>query len=98
MASRRHCRGDAQLGSTIGSGFGVSGAATLATALAANEAFSLEWTREELVEAAHVAEVEAGTGLGDVFVQARGGLVWNVGDGIQRADCDARTGSHPRPK
>lgn len=71
-------------------GFGVSGAATLATALAANEAFSLEWTREELVEASHVAEVEAGTGLGDVFVQARGGLVWNVSNGIQRTDCDTR--------
>jgi pantoate kinase len=70
----------------VGYGFGASGAATLATALAANEAFDLGWTRDECVEEAHLAEVEAGTGLGDVFVQASGGLVWNVGDGVERAD------------
>jgi pantoate kinase len=63
----------------IGRGFGASGAATLATALAANEEFGLDHSREELVEVAHRAEVEAGTGLGDVFVQNVGGLV--VGDG-----------------
>jgi pantoate kinase len=63
----------------IGRGFGASGAATLATAIAANAEFGLAKSREELVEIAHRAEVEAGTGLGDVFVQNRGGLV--VGDG-----------------
>jgi pantoate kinase len=63
----------------IGRGFGASGAATLATAIAANEAFGRDRSREELVEVAHRAEVEAGTGLGDVFVQEMGGLV--VGDG-----------------
>jgi pantoate kinase len=63
----------------IGRGFGASGAATLATAVAANAEFGLDRSREELVEIAHRAEVEAGTGLGDVFVQNRGGLV--VGDG-----------------
>lgn len=31
----------------------------------------------------------AGAGLGEVFVQARGGLVWNAGDGIRRVE---RTG------
>lgn len=74
----------------VGCGFGASGAATLATALAVDDAFDLGRSREELVEAAHHAEVEAGTGLGDVFVQSQGGLVWNVGDGVQRTDCDAR--------
>jgi len=63
----------------IGSGFGASGAATLAAAVAANAEFDLALSREEVVELAHRAEVEAGTGLGDVFVQNRGGLV--VGDG-----------------
>ena len=63
----------------IGRGFGASGAATLATVIAANAEFGLGYSREELVEVAHRAEVEAGTGLGDVFVQDRGGLV--VGDG-----------------
>ena len=69
----------------IGCGFGVSGAATLAAALAANTEFQLGYTREELVEASHRAEVEAGTGLGDVFIQNRGGLVWDVGDGIRHS-------------
>lgn len=68
----------------IGRGFGVSGAATLATALAANEEFALGMGRGPLVEAAHRAEVAAGTGLGDVFVQEQGGLVWNAGDGVER--------------
>jgi pantoate kinase len=70
----------------VGYGFGASGAATLATVLAANEVFDLEESREELVDVAHRAEVEAGTGLGDVFIQDRGGLLWNTGDGRQRAE------------
>lgn len=73
----------------VGYGFGASGAATLATALAANDAFDLGRSREELLEAGHRAEVEAGTGLGDVFIQDRGGLVWNTGDGVQRAELSA---------
>ena len=72
----------------IGSGFGASGAATLATALAANERLDLGRSREELVQAAHAAEVEAGTGLGDVFVQERGGVVVGTGDGIRRVASD----------
>ncbi|SFR49945.1 GHMP family kinase ATP-binding protein [Halogeometricum limi] len=70
----------------IGCGFGASGAATLSTALAADAAFDLGLTRDDVVEAAHRAEVAAGTGLGDVFVQDRGGLVWNTGDGRERMD------------
>ncbi|MFB6272549.1 MAG: GHMP kinase [Salinibacter sp.] len=68
----------------IGCGFGASGAATLATALAANERFDLGHDREALVQMAHCAEVAAGTGLGDVFIQNRGGLVWDAGDGLER--------------
>lgn len=70
----------------VGYGFGASGAATLATALAANDAFGLGRSREELVEVAHRAELEAGTGLGDVFIQSLGGLVWNTGDRIERVE------------
>lgn len=73
----------------IGCGFGISGAATLATVLAADAEFDLGHEREELVGIAHRAEVEAGTGLGDVFVQERGGLVWNVGDGIESQEFPA---------
>ncbi|MFB6099487.1 MAG: GHMP kinase [Salinibacter sp.] len=68
----------------IGCGFGVSGAATLGTALAANERFGLGHDRDALVEMAHRAEVEAGTGLGDVFIQDCGGVVWDRGDGLER--------------
>lgn len=64
----------------IGAGFGSSGAATLATALAANAEFGLGRDRQALLRAAHEAEVAAGTGLGDVFIQEAGGLRWSVGD------------------
>ena len=57
----------------VGAGFGVSGAAALGTALAANRTFDCGRSENELVALAHVAEVEAGTGLGDVVAQARGG-------------------------
>jgi len=58
----------------VGAGFGVSGAAALGTALAANAAFDCGRSENELIRLAHVAEVEAGTGLGDVVAQARGGV------------------------
>ncbi|MDH5020139.1 pantoate kinase [Halobacterium rubrum] len=58
----------------LGAGFGVSGATALATALAANEAFDCGRSENDLVRVAHAAEVEAGTGLGDVVAQARGGV------------------------
>ena len=58
----------------LGAGFGVSGALALGTALAANAAANCGHTENELIELAHCAEVEAGTGLGDVVAQARGGV------------------------
>lgn len=58
----------------LGAGFGVSGALALGTAFAANAAGACKRTENELIELAHCAEVEAGTGLGDVVAQARGGL------------------------
>ena len=70
----------------VGRGFGASGAATLATALAAVAEFDLDADREDALEAAHRAEVTAGTGLGDVFVQDVGGFVWNTGDGRDRTE------------
>lgn len=65
----------------VGCGFGVSGAAALATALAANEEFSLGHEREQMAAAAHVADVLAGTGLGDVVPQSLGGVVTRVEPG-----------------
>jgi len=58
----------------LGSGFGVSGALSLGTALAANRALGLALSENELVTIAHGAEVQSGTGLGDVVAQARGGV------------------------
>ena len=81
---------DARVGLTaevpVGRGFGASGAATLATVLAADAEWDLGHEREELVEVAARADIEAGTGLGDVYVQESGGLVWNVGEGRQRRE------------
>lgn len=79
---------DVELEVPIGAGFGSSGAATLATALAANDEFDLGHDRGELVDAAHRSEVAAGTGLGDVFVQDRGGLVYDLGDGRKDVPAD----------
>jgi len=58
----------------LGGGFGVTGAAALGTALAANRLFRTDLSENELVTVAHGAEVQAGTGLGDVVAQARGGV------------------------
>ncbi|MDF9744034.1 pantoate kinase [Natrinema salsiterrestre] len=58
----------------IGAGFGVSGALTLGTALAVNRVFERKLSMNELVTIAHGAEVQAGTGLGDVVAQAHGGV------------------------
>jgi pantoate kinase len=58
----------------VGAGFGVSGAAALGVAIAANAVFDRGRSENELVTAAHCAEVRAGTGLGDVVAQARGGV------------------------
>ncbi len=58
----------------LGAGFGVSGAMALGTALATNRVFDRKLSVNELVTIAHGAEVRAGTGLGDVVAQARGGI------------------------
>lgn len=63
----------------IGCGFGVSGAATLATAIAANTEHDLGHDHPTLLDAAHHAELAAGTGQGDVFIQSQGGFLWNTG-------------------
>ncbi|ELY93900.1 GHMP kinase [Natrialba hulunbeirensis JCM 10989] len=58
----------------LGAGFGISGAMALGTALAANRVFGCKLSRNELVTIAHGAEVQAGTGLGDVVAQDCGGI------------------------
>ena len=58
----------------LGAGFGVSGAIALGAAYGINVAYDCRRSGNDLVSIAHCAEVAAGTGLGDVVAQARGGL------------------------
>lgn len=59
----------------IGAGFGASGAGALSAVLALNECLSMNLTLKELTNAAHCAEVEKRTGLGDVTGMTYGGMV-----------------------
>ncbi|MFC3478350.1 pantoate kinase [Halobacterium litoreum] len=72
---------EAETNLPLGAGFGVSGAMALGTAFAANAAFARGRSENDLVSLAHAAEVEAGTGLGDVVAQARGGVPIRVEPG-----------------
>jgi pantoate kinase len=58
----------------LGAGFGVSGAMALGAALGTNRALDRGLSWNELVTIAHGAEVQAGSGLGDVVAQAAGGM------------------------
>lgn len=57
----------------LGSGFGISGAAALATAYAVNALLNVKKKPLELAIIAHTAEVQNKTGLGDVGNQWHGG-------------------------
>ncbi len=59
----------------LGMGFGISGAAALATAYALNKLLNLKKSRKQLAMIAHIAEVENSTGLGDVVNQYYGGFL-----------------------
>ena len=65
----------------LGCGFGLSGAAALATAYALNELIELDEENETLAMIAHVAEVENRTGLGDVCSQYHGGCLVKLKEG-----------------
>lgn len=65
----------------LGCGFGLSGAAALATAYALNELLSMHKDNETLAMFAHVAEVENRTGLGDVCSQYHGGCLVKLKEG-----------------
>ena len=65
----------------LGCGFGLSGAAALATAYALNELLQMHKDAEELAMIAHIAEVENRTGLGDVCSQYHGGCLVKLKEG-----------------
>jgi pantoate kinase len=75
LAANRSVEVRSKIDVPIGCGFGASGAGALSTALALNEALSLNFTYEQVAKVAHIAEVENKTGLGDVIAQSYGGLV-----------------------
>ncbi|RLG15453.1 MAG: hypothetical protein DRN71_01275 [Candidatus Nanohalarchaeota archaeon] len=57
-----------------GAGFGVSGACAVGVGMCLNEVFSLGMSVCDIGRAAHAAEVECGTGLGDVGPMLFGGV------------------------
>jgi len=59
----------------LAAGFGLSGASALAAAYALNKLLGLKKSKKDLAVIAHIAEVESGTGLGDVVNQFYGGLL-----------------------
>jgi pantoate kinase len=80
----------------VSAGFGVSGASALGTTLAINAVNENGRTENELVAIAHAAEVEAGTGLGDVVGQARGGIPIRLEPGAP--PCGELDGLPARPR
>ncbi|HEY9205140.1 MAG TPA: pantoate kinase [Candidatus Methanoperedens sp.] len=74
LLTEEHVLVDTTLGIPVGAGFGASGAGAMSTALALNEALSLNLTLNELARVAHTAEVTNRTGLGDVAGQTCGGI------------------------
>ncbi|WNY26551.1 pantoate kinase [Methanolapillus ohkumae] len=58
-----------------GCGFGISAAGALGTAWAVNDALKLDLLERDLMEIAHIAEVQNKSGLGDVAGESLGGLV-----------------------
>ncbi|MFH0816631.1 MAG: hypothetical protein V1934_07440 [Methanobacteriota archaeon] len=68
----------------LSQGFGMSGAGALSATLAVVAAVGDEYglTREDAIKAAHLAEVESNTGLGDVAGQSVGGFERRLEPGL----------------
>jgi pantoate kinase len=66
----------------VGGGLGASAAGAVSTALALNDYLGLNKTMNELLYAAHVAEVMNGTGLGDVSGMSSGGVEIRLKPGV----------------
>ncbi|MCA1818882.1 MAG: hypothetical protein ABR562_08315 [Thermoplasmatota archaeon] len=80
LAPDRHVQVDLRLGLPVGQGFGMSAAGSLAACLAAANVLGLE--PEAALAAAHGAEVESGTGLGDAVAAWSGGAEIRIQPGI----------------
>jgi pantoate kinase len=82
MLTDRPVRVESRLAIPVGGGLGASAAGAVSTALALNERLGLRKTMNELLYAAHVAEVENRTGLGDVAGMSGGGVEIRLGPGV----------------
>ena len=78
----------------ISAGFGLSAAALTASAMAANQAFSLGLSQAECSLHAHEAEILHKTGLGDIAACQGGGIDCRKGPGID-ADITRLPGPFP---
>lgn len=65
----------------IGCGFGTSAACALGTVIGLSHVFNLPMTFNEASGIAHQAEVELGTGLGDLIAETSGGIVIRLKEG-----------------
>jgi pantoate kinase len=65
----------------VGSGFGVSAACALGSALGISSCLKLPLTFNQACEVAHQAELKLGSGLGDVMGEAHGGIVLRLKEG-----------------
>jgi pantoate kinase len=65
----------------VGAGFGVSAACALGVALGVSKLFKLPITLNKAASFAHLAEVNMGSGLGDVIAELNGGLVLRTKEG-----------------
>lgn len=65
----------------IGCGFGTSAACALATSMATSKLLNLPLNFNQIASIAHCAEVNLGTGLGDLIAEANGGIVLRLKEG-----------------
>lgn len=59
----------------IGFGLGISGSGALSLAIALNKLSETKYSKREITEIAKMAEIECGTGLGDVIAENYAGLI-----------------------
>ncbi len=82
MLADRPVRVDTRLQIPVGGGLGASAAGAVSTALALNQHLGLNKTMNELLYAAHFAEVTNRTGLGDVSGMSSGGIEIRLKPGV----------------
>ncbi len=70
-----------QIGVPLGCGFGSSAALALGTSLGLSRVLDLPLTFNQAAGIAHQAEIELGSGLGDLIAETSGGIVMRIKEG-----------------